>query len=118
MCSQHLSQGKGLPPALHHMSFIPEGFCACSDDHKFLQSLQALPRPIAPGCAGFCSMKVPLLPASQDKHWSSVWREGKDGAGTVTPLAEGLSLKFAVPLICFYLLFVATAAYHYILFPH
>lgn len=87
MCSQHLSQGKGLPPALHHTSFIPNRFCAWSDDykhsHKLLQSLQALPRPIPPGSAGVCFMKVPLLPASQDNHWSSVWKEGKDGRGIV-----------------------------------
>lgn len=75
-------------------------------------------RPIAPGGAGFCFVKVPLLPVSQDKHWSSVCKEGKDGAGTAIPLAEWWSLMFAVSLICFYLLLVAAAACHYILFPY
>ena len=82
-----------------------------------LQSLQAPLRPLADGGTGFCSMRAPVLPASQDKRWSSVWEEGKDGAGTVTLLEERFSsLMFVVPLICFYLL--ATAAYQYIQFPY
>lgn len=72
-----------------------------------LQSLQAPLRPLA----GF----VP--PVNQDKFWSSVWKEGKDRAGTVTLLERFSSLMLVVPLICFYLL-VATDSYQYVQFPY
>lgn len=60
-----------------------------------------------------------MLPMGQDKHWTSVRKEGKDGAGTVTLLEERFSpLMFVVPLICFYRRLVATAAYQYVQFSY
>lgn len=115
--SVHLEgPGPGQRPPLllqQHTGYSDKGFvCEMMTTNPItstlvLQSLQAPLRPLA----GF----VP--PVSQDKFWSSVWKEGKDRAGTVTLLDRFSSLMLVVPLICFYLL-VATDSYQYVQFPY
>lgn len=88
-------------------------FCPCDNKHNHtlvLKSLQAPLRNLADGGAGFCSIWVPVLLASQEKHWSPVWKEGKDGAGPMTVGGEIFLSDLCSSPYLFSPFLVATAA--------